>query len=393
MGISSAGDDVPTALNLDLVHLIPAGEIHAFYVTTVNGGTISYTNGSTTGALFVSDANMEFYEGAGGGYFDVTFAPRVFNGNIRYTMEGMVPEISFDCSNLGENSVDVTVADAGGNEVVCTATVMVADETAPVLVCEDTDIELGADGTATIDPYDLLVSWDEACGIDVIVADLTDVDCSDIGTTVLVSIFANDASGNFASCQSNVTIVDAMEPTLTCPDAATYGTEPSNNNGVFVVRDYYGIGAATYSDNCTANPDLVVTQDPAPGTEWGINGSGNPGPYVVTFTVTDESGNVATCTLEVIVTNGIGIEDDTLLYEALNMYPNPATNFVKLVNTSNIILDSVRIYDLNGKLITELDLSDMEGETTFDVSQYATGVYMVRITGGDASVVKRLIKE
>ncbi len=35
----------------------------------------------------------------------------------------------------------------------------------------------------------------------------------------------------------------------------------------------------------------------------------------------------------------------------------------------------------------------MEGETTFDVSQYATGVYMVRITGGDASVVKRLIKE
>ncbi len=51
------------------------------------------------------------------------------------------------------------------------------------------------------------------------------------------------------------------------------------------------------------------------------------------------------------------------------------------------------IYDLNGKLITELDLNNMGTETTFDVSHFANGIYMVKIIGKNASTVKRLIKE
>jgi subtilisin-like proprotein convertase family protein len=456
-----------------------------------------------------------------------------YDGVYKYSGSYGSSEYTFDCSNLGENSVDVTVTDAGGNEVTCTATVIVTDETAPVVVCgpkpllyssdsqsvspgmtidtngsdvvitstltvaddftitdmnvpvdithtwigdivmsltspagtvvmlhngtgggeqnivttyddegnapagslsdfdgestmgdwtltiEDTwpgldggmlnswgidyeysypnpnpdlIIELGPDGTVSLTPDDVLSEQYDACGFDVLLLDITEFDCDDVGTATLVTVFANDASGNFASCQVEVNIVDAMEPTLTCPDAS-YETEPSNNDGVYIVRDYFGIGAATYSDNCTDNSTLVVTQDPAPGTAWGINGSGNPGPYVVTFTVTDESGNVATCTLDVTVTNGIGVTENTLLDNALNMYPNPATNLVKLVNTSDIALETAMIYDINGKLITELDLNNMGTETQFDVSHFANGIYMVKIIGENASTVKRLIKE
>ena len=42
---------------------------------------------------------------------------------------------NFDCSNLGENVVEVFVTDASGNVSSCSATVIISDVTAPVLVC------------------------------------------------------------------------------------------------------------------------------------------------------------------------------------------------------------------------------------------------------------------
>ena len=93
-----------------------AGETHAFYVTPTDFSTggFNYTNGTTVGAVFAADANIEFLEGAGNGYpFNGTpFYPRVFNGNIQYSAGGG-PSTTFDvdCSNLGENLIDVTVTD------------------------------------------------------------------------------------------------------------------------------------------------------------------------------------------------------------------------------------------------------------------------------------------
>ncbi len=131
--VTSAGDGIPTPLNMNLGFSITAGDTVAFYVTTLNGG-MNYTNGTALGNLFASDANLEFYEGNGGGYFNVTFSPRVFNGNIHYTTGGST-SIDFDCSMLGENLIEVTVTDASGNEAMCTATVNVIDNTAPVITC------------------------------------------------------------------------------------------------------------------------------------------------------------------------------------------------------------------------------------------------------------------
>ncbi|MCW8981818.1 MAG: DUF2341 domain-containing protein, partial [Altibacter sp.] len=64
--------------------------------------------------------------------------------------------VSFDCSQLGENQVEVFVTDDSGNSTSCIATVNVIDDTDPVLICMDATIELGADGTAVVDPMDLL---------------------------------------------------------------------------------------------------------------------------------------------------------------------------------------------------------------------------------------------
>ena len=130
---------------------------------------------------------------------------------------------------------------------------------------------------------------------------------------------------------------------------------------------------------------LVLTQDPAPGTVLGV------GVWDITLTATDDYGNSTTCTFELDLTL-LGT-DDNELNNAISLYPNPANEQVTISNSSNIALETAMIYDLNGKLVSQINLQNMQTEKMIDVSAYATGVYMVYITGEQSSVVKRLIKE
>src|SRR5690606_40721408 len=158
LGVVSNGDGVATPLNLSLNYEMAAGETHAFYVTPTDFSTggLNYTNGTGTGNVFASDANIEFLEGGARGYpfSGSTFQPRVFNGNIHYTTGGG-SGLDFTCADLGENIVEVTVTDDSGNSSTCFATVNVIDNIAPILVCQDTTMAVGPDGRATVAPMAL----------------------------------------------------------------------------------------------------------------------------------------------------------------------------------------------------------------------------------------------
>ena len=84
---------------------------------------------------------------------------------------------------------------------------------------------------------------------------------------------------------------------------------------------------------------------------------------------------------------------DNELSNAIALYPNQAGEQVTISNSSNIALETAMIYDLNGKLVSQINLQDMQSERVIDVSSYAIGVYMVQITGEQSSVVKRMIKD
>jgi len=254
------------------------------------------------------------------------------------------------------------------------------DFVAPPVNPDLVTIELGEDGMAELDATDFLTEGFDACGIDVLIADLEMVSCDDIGTPIEVTVFATDASGNIASCSINVEVVDTMAPVVTCPEDESVMVDP---DGTHTVADYIGSGAATATDNCT--DPVTFTQEPAAGTVLGV------GEWVVTFTATDEYGNVSTCDMNLDLTL-LGSQDNELS-NAIVLYPNPANEQVTLSNSSNIALETAMIYDLNGKLVSQINLQDMQSERVIDVSSFATGVYMVQITGDQSSVVKRMIKE
>ena len=171
-----------------------------------------------------------------------------------------------------------------------------------------------------------------------------------------------------------------MAPVLTCPADEQVMVDA---NGTHTVADYIADGLATATDNC-ADP-VTMTQDPAAGTVLGV------GVWTITFTATDDYGNVSTCEMELDLTE-LGTQDNEL-NNAISLYPNPANGQVTISNSSNIALETAMIYDLNGKLVSQINLQDMQSEKVIDVASFATGVYMVQITGEQSSVVKRLIKE
>jgi len=390
-GVVSLGDGVVTPLGLMLGYAMAAGETHAFYVTPTDFSTggFNYTNGNATGDVFAADANIEFLEGAGIGYpFDdgVLFQPRVWNGNIQYSAGGALSTmIDFTCEDVGENLIQVFVTDAAGNESTCTATVNVIDNTAPILVCMDATIEIGPDGETDVDPYAFvdLANTFEACGIDVIAIDVPEVFCSDIGTPIMVTIFVSDPSGNIASCTAIMTVVDLLAPEVTCPADQTI--DPGPGNLFYPLPDYFALGEATATDNCT-DPVTVFSQNPPVGTLLG------DGTYTIECSATDEYGNVGTCTFELTVESVLGTNDN-VFSNAIVMYPNPANEQVIISNSSNIALERVMMFDVVGKLVSNIDMRGTQGEKVIDISNLQSGVYMVQIQGENASVTKRLIKE
>ncbi|QNJ98286.1 HYR domain-containing protein [Constantimarinum furrinae] len=383
--------NTPTPLNLTLNYVMAAGETHAFYIrpTDPTGvGGLEYTNGTGVGNVWASDANIEFLEGGAKDSFTAggLFQPRVFNGNIHYNAGGAPSTtIDFTCDDVGENFIEVFATDPSGNESSCIATVNVIDDTDPILVCQDVTIELGADGTAMVDPQAFVdvANTIEACGLAVLATDVTDVSCDDIGTPITVTLFVADPSGNLASCTATLTVVDLLGPDVTCPADQT--VDPGPGNLFYTVPDYFATGEATALDNCT-DPVTVFSQDPAAGSQI------PDGVYNVQVCATDEYGNENCCTFELTVESILGNEDSELS-NAIVMYPNPAQNEVRISNGSNLLLNNAQIYDVNGKLISTIDLRDMQQEKVIDISGLSSGVYVVQITGENSSVVKRLIKE
>ncbi|MEZ4777981.1 MAG: HYR domain-containing protein [Flavobacteriaceae bacterium] len=390
-GTASGTLNVPSNAVLDTPLVLTANTTYgmALVLDASHGHSYSGTGSDPSpGSTNYSNADLTLDLGAATNVpFDGSpFSPRIFNGTLNYvTGEPVATEVTFDCSQLGENQVEITVTDASGNSSTCTATVNVIDNTDPILVCMDATVSLDENGMASITPdlfIDTANSFD-ACGITITAVDVTDVTCDDIGTPITVTVFASDASGNLASCTATLTVVDDMGPTIEgCPADLT--VDPGPLNLFYELPDYWAQGGITAVDNCT-DPVTIFSQSPAPGTLL------PDGVYTISICATDEYGNEGCCTFELTVESILGT-DDVALDNAIAMYPNPTDGQVTIANTSNIQLEKAAIYDANGRLVQQVDLRGMTTERTFNVSSLASGVYMVQIQSESAQTVKRLIR-
>ncbi|MNK25746.1 hypothetical protein D3C87_440730 [compost metagenome] len=191
----------------------------------------------------------------------------------------------FDCSDIGNHNVILTVTDAGGNTNSATAIVTVEDATGPVIASQATTLALNANGTATLVLADVDTGTTDNCGIQSIVLSKTDFNCSNLGDNTVV-ITATDVNDNVSKQSVVVTIVDNLAPTAIAQDI-----EISLNPNGFVTITPEMINNGS-SDNCAIDS---MSLDITSFTCTDI------GPNTVVLTVKDKAGNTATDTAVVTI--------------------------------------------------------------------------------------------
>ena len=184
---------------------------------------------------------------------------------------------------LGSTDVIWTVTDGSGNTATCTQVVTVNDTEDPMITCPG-DVVVDTDsGLCTATGVNLgtpVVS--DNCSVASTVND--GVEPYALGSTDVIWT-VTDGSGNTATCTQVVTVNDTEDPMITCPGDVVVDTDPGLCTATGV-----NLGTSVVSDNCS------VASTVNDGVEPYTLGSTD-----VIWTVTDGSGNTATCTQVVTV--------------------------------------------------------------------------------------------
>ncbi|MFM1919985.1 MAG: hypothetical protein RLZZ303_1619 [Candidatus Hydrogenedentota bacterium] len=153
---------------------------------------------------------------------------------------------SFNCSNVGANTVTLTVTDTLGQTSTCTATVTVRDAGVDVVACKNFATTLDINGTVTIAVTDIDNGSRDACGIESRVLSKTTFTCADIGQNT-VTLTVTDRNGNVGTCEATVTIADVL---FACdiPDSYTLSVQAQGNGTVNILNGPNAPDNLTYTE-------------------------------------------------------------------------------------------------------------------------------------------------
>ncbi|WP_224995256.1 MBG domain-containing protein [Cesiribacter sp. SM1] len=195
---------------------------------------------------------------------------------------------NFGCTDLGANTVTLTVTDEAGNTSTALATVTVEDKIAPAISVKKVTLLLNANGTATLTEADAVESVTDQCGAVNVSLSKTSFGCADVGDTT-VKLLATDASGNVTTQDVSVTIADQLAPIAVAKNIVL----------VLGPAEFTTLTAAQLNggsaDNCTPAASLLYSLDK---TSFSC---ADVGANVVTLRVTDAAGNSSTATGTVTV--------------------------------------------------------------------------------------------
>ncbi|WP_139068318.1 LamG-like jellyroll fold domain-containing protein, partial [Flavobacterium glycines] len=221
------------------------------------------------------------------------FSDNCSGATIAYTLSGATTktftpgQVGTYTFNKGITTINYTVTDAAGNTITGSKTITVNDNIKPTITapsnitvntntaCTATGVNLGTPVTA------------DNCSVTSITNNHPSTTYPLGSTTVIWTV--TDSSGNTATANQIVNIIDNIPPTIVCPTNKTANT---NANGTGDCYTTVSTGTPTTSDNCTVASVVAKVAGITIDTATYQFPIGNT---TITWTVTDNAGLTASC--------------------------------------------------------------------------------------------------
>jgi hypothetical protein len=260
---------------------------------------------------------------------------------------------------LGETTVTWTVTDGSGNTATATQLVTMGDTIFPVVKAKNATVYLNSLGQAIILPSLIDNGTTDNCAFTLTVSP-NNLVCANVGQNNVLLI-ATDASGNQSFKPATITLVDNLAPVIVAPLSVS-----ANANAACSATGII-LGTPVTTDNCTV--DTVTNNAPA---------TFPMGVTTVTWTATDRSGNSATATQTVTVTDSVlptvKTKDITIVLDASGNATLTAAEIDNGssdncgISTMTLSQDTFTISDIGIKTIT-LTVTDNNGNTSSATAQ------------------------
>lgn len=141
--------------------------------------------------------------------------------------------------------------------------------------------------------------------------------------------------------------------------------------------------------------------DVTPAVNGGLNGDGGYEPNefnILYFASAQTTTNAVASTIKfddysltAVPTINLLSVDKVVADNNFSVYPNPATSIVNIKSSVNTSIQTVSITDLNGRTVKTNTVSGNEAQ--INISDLASGVYMMNINSDQGSVTKKIVKE
>jgi hypothetical protein len=369
---------VPVPVNLTIM----SGQAYSFYVTSTNTSvSLNYTDGTSEGAVYVSDANLQFKQGKGMEYPFTngggTFSPRIWNGRIHYTpvsgtnilwsTGATTASITVSPSSTTTYSVAVNSPSYTDSiEITVNPTYSIALSSS---ICAGDSILLGGQYQSIAGTY--LDSLSSINGCDSI-----------INTTLSINPVYN-INSNASICAGDSIFLEGAYQSAAGIYTDNYISVSGCDSTVIINLSINSTDTSVTpisSISLSANASSASYQWINCSTMQTISGATNQvfvatanGTYAVIVTENNCSDTSSCYTI-----SGVGINETSINKNTATVYPNPSTGELYIMLPKLNTQTHIKIFDLYGKEVVSFN-SIQANPIQLSLSELSKGLYIINI--------------
>ncbi len=327
-------------------------------------------NTNTSFAILAKDANAYQWQVNMGDFFNNLIDNNTYSGVTTEVLH--ITDVSMAMSGFQYRCI---LSNPGGSLKTNEVTLMVEDFEIPVIVSSHPNQSLDANNNceAILPDYTIDVVTHDNCDTNLDIVQIPNEGTSISGFTNAVNLIVTDDADNSISVSFNVKVLDNTSPKLVCADNRTIELEKGQSS--YTAKEFE-FDPVSMEDNCSIE-NISNNYNNLETLEGAILPVGTT---TVSWTITDIANNMVECSHDITINPAGNID----------IYPNP-TNGTLYVESTNIDIQKIIIFDINGKIIFEKKATKQNER--IDLHHLCSGIYVIRILTISEVFTSKIVKK